>query len=262
MSKEPALITGASSGIGLELARILARNGHPLVLSARNASELERIGAELQSRHGVAVHVVVADLTQPDAPQVIYDAVERLGVSIGMLVNNAGLGTHGPFVDIDASVDMHMLTVNIMALTHLTKLFLPAMVARRSGRVLNVASTAAFQPGPFMACYYASKSYVLSLSEALADELSGTGVTVTTLCPGPTATGFASRAQLEDSRLFSSRPTMGAAEVAEIGYRAAMLGKPVVVAGALNAWMAFSVRFAPRWLLLRIVRSLQAPKDR
>lgn len=260
MNAQPALITGASSGIGLELARIMARNGHELVLTARGVAELEKLASELQTRHGVAVHVIASDLSQPDAPQALFDEIARRGVTVGVLVNNAGYSTYGPFADIEATADLNMLALNILALTHLTKLFLPGMVARRSGRVLNVASTAAFQPGPFMACYYASKAYVLSFSEAVAEELAGTGVTVTALCPGPTATGFAKRANLEGSRLFSGRPTMGAREVAEIGYNATMLGQPVAVAGAINALMAFSVRFAPRGLVMRIIRALQAPK--
>lgn len=259
MKAEPALITGASSGIGLALARIMARNGHTLVLTARGVADLEKAAAELRSQHGATVHVVASDLSRPEAPQALFDEVARLGLDIGVLVNNAGYSTYGPFVDIDSTADLNMLALNVVALTHLTRLFLPGMVARRSGRVLNVASTAAFQPGPYMACYYASKAYVLSFSEAIGEELAGSGVTVTTLCPGPTATNFANRAGLEGSRLFSGRPTMNAREVAEIGYNATMLGRPVVVAGAMNALMAFSARFAPRWLLMRIVRGLQAP---
>lgn len=259
MMIEPALITGASSGIGLELARIMARNGHELVLAARNKAELERIAAELTAQYGAKVHVVASDLSQPEAPQALYDAVQALGVPVGVLVNNAGFSTSGRFAEIEPSADLNMLALNIVALTHLTRLFLPGMIARKSGRVLNVASTAAFQPGPFMACYYASKAYVLSFSEAIAEELRGTGVTVTTLCPGPTATNFAKRANVEGSPLFASRPVMGAAEVADIGYRATMLGKTVAVAGLMNWLTALSVRFAPRAWIPRIVRALQEP---
>lgn len=260
MNKQPALITGASGGIGLELARIMARQGHELVLVARNQAELERIAAELTSQHGAKVHVVASDLSQPEAPQAVYDAVQALGVSVGVLVNNAGYSTSGPFAEIDPAADLNMIALNIVALTHLTRLFLPGMIAQRSGRVLNVASTAAFQPGPFMACYYASKAYVLSFSEAIAEELRGTGVTVTTLCPGATATGFAKRANLESSQLFTSPLVMDAAEVAEIGYNATMLGKTVAVAGLMNWLVAFSVRFAPRSWIPRIVRTLQETK--
>lgn len=262
MKAEPALITGASSGIGLELARIMARNGHPLVLAARGVVELEKAADELRNRHGATVHVVASDLSRPEAPQALFDEVTRLGLDIGVLVNNAGYSTYGPFAEIAPTADLNMLALNVVALTHLTRLFLPGMVARRGGRVLNVASTAAFQPGPYMACYYASKAYVLSFSEAIGEELVGSGVTVTALCPGPTATNFASRAGVEGSRLFSGRPTMEARQVAEMGYNATMLGRPVVVPGAMNALMAYSVRFAPRWLVMRIVRSLQAPTQR
>ena len=178
MKAEPALITGASSGIGLALARIMARNGHALVLTARGVADLEKAAAELRSQHGATVHVVASDLSRPEAPQALFDEVARLGLDIGILVNNAGYSTYGPFVDIDSTADLNMLALNVVALTHLTRLFLPGMVARRSGRVLNVASTAAFQPGPYMACYYASKAYVLSFSEAIGEELAGSGVTV------------------------------------------------------------------------------------
>ncbi|HZC76160.1 MAG TPA: SDR family oxidoreductase, partial [Ktedonobacterales bacterium] len=196
---ETALVTGASSGIGEELARLFARDGYDLVLVARGKTQLEALAAELRQRHGVSLTVLATDLAQPAAAQAIYDELTRAGITVDVLVNNAGYATYGSFTEIPAETELAMLQVNMAALTHLCKLFLPPMVRRGSGRVLNVASTAAFQPGPLMAAYYASKAYVLSLSEALANELRGTGVTVTALCPGPTRSGFQSRAKMEDS---------------------------------------------------------------
>ena len=181
--KETALITGASSGIGLDLARLFAKDGHDVVLVARSEGKLREIAAELERDFGMTAHVIVADLAKPDAPQTL---VAQLPVDVDVLVNNAGFGVLGPFVETDLAKELEMIQVNVVALTHLTKLLLPPMVARRRGRVLNVASTAAFQPGPLMAVYYATKAYVLSFSEAIADELRDSGVTVTALCPGPT----------------------------------------------------------------------------
>jgi short-subunit dehydrogenase len=181
-----ALITGASSGIGRELATLFARDGYDLTLVARDRAMLARIGDELTRVHGVAVDVIAQDLSHPNAAAEVYRELKRRSIKIDVLVNNAGFGTYGPFVDSDAATESEMLQLNIVALTKLTRLFLEDMLAKREGRILNVASTAAFQPGPLMAVYYASKAYVLSFSEALANELRDSGVTVSTLCPGPT----------------------------------------------------------------------------
>src|SRR6201986_3308991 len=186
--KMTALITGASGGIGLELARLFAADGHDLVLVARSAGKLSSLAEELAGRHNVGVRVIPADLAGAEAPGDIFDELRRDGVSVDALVNNAGVGSYGLFAETDLRTELDLLQINVVALTHLTKLFLPAMIARRRGYVMNVASTAAFQPGPLMAVYYASKAYVLSLSEALAAELKRTGVRVTALCPGPTNT--------------------------------------------------------------------------
>lgn len=246
------LITGASSGIGLEFARICAREGHDLVLVARNRKRLEEIAAELGAA-GVKVQVVAADLGSPDAPQ----QIEREAGNIDILVNNAGLGVYGKFAETPLAEDVNLMRVNMESLVVLTKLFLPAMIQAGSGRILNVASTAAFQPGPLMALYYASKAFVLSFSEAIANELHGTGVTVTVLCPGPTLTDFQRRAKMEDSNLVKRLGAMDAASVAEAGYRGLMGGKTLVIPGVRNRMLAESVRFAPRKLVTNIARKMQ-----
>jgi short-subunit dehydrogenase len=256
MTRPIALVTGASAGIGKELARRFARGGHDLVLTARRTDELRALADELRTAGGAA-HVFPADLSDPTAPRALHDAVEAAGLTVDVLVNNAGFGVYGPFANAEPDRLLAMLRVNVLALTELTRLFIPGMVARGRGRVLNVASTAAFQPGPLMAGYYASKAYVLSLSEALAHELRGTGVTVTCLCPGPTRTEFASAAAMHGSKLFDSPNVADAAPVAEVGYRATMRGRRVAIPGALNRLGAFGTRFAPRSLLMRIVERIQ-----
>jgi short-subunit dehydrogenase len=254
-----ALVTGASSGIGLELARVLAREGHDLVLVARREPELKAVADELKSRYGAEATVVTADLSTPDGAQSVADAVA--GQAIDVLVNNAGLGGHGRFWETDPDVERRTLAVNVVALTELTKLLLPAMVSRGSGRVLNVASTAAFQPGPFMATYYASKAYVLSLTDALAEELTGTGVTATALCPGVVPTEFQSTANMDSSLpLLNSPGTKSAEYVANTAYQGMVSGKRVVVPGAINKAGVHAVRLTPRTLMTKIVRRLHPPE--
>jgi uncharacterized protein len=252
-----ALVTGASGGIGLELARLLAADGHDLVLVARSRERLDEEAAALARDHGVTATAIALDLAGPEAPERLHDDVRRRGLEIDVLVNNAGFGSHGRFVETDWEPERRMIQLNMLALTGLTKRFLPGMVERRRGRVLNVASTAAFQPGPLMAVYYATKAYVLSFSEAIAEELRGTGVTVTALCPGPTLTGFQGAAGIGNVRLIRGAMrflVMDAASVARIGYRALMRGRPVVVAGRLNRLLAWSVRITPRSVVRRISR--------
>jgi short-subunit dehydrogenase len=251
-----ALITGASSGIGRELATLFARDGYDLILVARDRAALARIGDELTHVHGVTVDVITRDLSRPDAAVEVYRELKRRSIKIDALVNNAGFGTYGPFADGDAATEGEMLQLNIVALTQLTRLFLKDMLAKGEGRILNVASTAAFQPGPLMAVYYASKAYVLSFSEALANELRDFGVTVSALCPGPTQTGFRRRARMEDSRLFESG-VMDATTVAAIGYRGLTRGRTVIIPGMKNRLLALAVRFAPRRLVTSVVRRLQ-----
>jgi hypothetical protein len=253
-----ALITGASSGIGLELARLFARDRYDLVLVARRVDKLDRLGAELTGQHGIRSRTIGADLASPDAPGAIVQTLQQAAVSVDVLVNNAGYGVYGPFATTDLRAELDMLAVNVVTLTHLTKLLLPGMLARRTGRILNVASIAAFQPGPFMAVYYASKAFVLSFSEALGEELVGTGVSVTALCPGPTPTGFLARAGLDGVRLMTANPLIvDAATVARAGYRGLMKGRRLVVPGLGNKLLMESVRVTPRRIVLKIVRFLQ-----
>jgi hypothetical protein len=256
-SRPVALVTGASSGIGLDFARLLAEGGHDLVLVARSAGKLGELARELADRHGAKTRVIAADLSDPGAVPRIAAELARAGLEISVLVNNAGYGLFGKFTETDLTAELNMIALNITALTQLAKLVLPGMLARGEGRVLNVASTAAFQPGPLMAVYYASKAYVLSLSEALAEELDGTGVTITALCPGPTQSGFQAGAKMEESKLVKGKKLMTSEEVARIGYAAMMKGKRVVIPGAKNRLMAQSVRFMPRKTVTRIVKRTQ-----
>ncbi len=256
VTKLTALVTGASGGIGEELARLFAADGHSLVLVARSRDKLERLAAELKDKHHVAARVIASDLSTPESPREIFEELEGAGVSIDALVNNAGFGSYGLFAETDLKQELDMLQVNVVALTHLTKLFLPAMLARGRGYVMNVASTAAFQPGPLMAVYYASKAYVLSFSEALSNECEGKGVRVSALCPGPTETGFVAAAGMGDSKLFD-RATMDARTVAEAGYRGLLAGKPVVIPGLRNNFLARSIGFFPRGLVTKVVRGIQ-----
>jgi short-subunit dehydrogenase len=252
-----ALVTGASSGIGFELAKFAAADGCNVVLVARSRDKLEDLAKELRAAHGVEARVLAEDLAVPGAPTEICDELARDGVSVDILVNNAGYATWGPFVALGLEGELAMLAVNVVALTHLTKLFAPPMVHRGSGRILNVASTAAFQPGPLMAVYYASKAYVLSFSEALAAELAGTGVTVTALCPGPTRSGFQARAGIRGARLFSGMVAMhDSAAVARAGWRAMQRRRRVVVPGVMNRVMVQAGRVAPRRLVTAIAHRL------
>ena len=257
--RQTALVTGASSGIGLELARELAAGGYDLVLVARGEKKLEELAAEVRDRHGITARVIPKDLSDPKSPDELFQEIEAAGVAVDVLVNNAGFATFGPFAETDLARELEELQVNVVALTHLTKKLLPGMLSRRRGGVLNVASTAAFQPGPLMAVYYATKAYVLSFSEALAEELRGTGVTVSVLCPGPTATGFAARADMQDSGLFKGMLAVSdARSVARAGYEGFRAGKRIVIPGLLNKVGAQSIRLTPRGLATRIIKGMQA----
>lgn len=248
-----ALVTGASSGIGTELALELARRGHDLLLTGRDAVRLGEAAARIKVT-GAACEILPLDLAAPDAVSHLLGWVGTRPLDV--LVNNAGFGDSADVNEADPKTLAAMIGLNISALTLLTRTFVAPMVARRSGRILNIGSTASFSPIPGMAVYAASKAFVLSFSEALAEELSGTGVTVTVLCPGPTATRFADRAALGGSELF--RSAMPADEVARVGIRALLAGRRVKVAGVSNALMAFSTRLAPRRLVVKIARSLMA----
>ncbi|HVO80160.1 MAG TPA: SDR family oxidoreductase [Terriglobales bacterium] len=250
-----ALITGASGGIGYELAKLFAKDHHNLVLVARSGPRLAQFADELQRQFGVAVRPIALDLTATPAPQFLFDQVQREGIAIDFLVNNAAYGQHGKFAEIPLAESLGQIQLNVTALTQLSRLFLGPMVERHSGRILNVASTAAFQPGPLMAVYYASKAYVLSFSEALDNELKSSGITVTCLCPGPTQTGFQERAAMQGSRLVRMG-MMSAKAVALDGYRGMLAGKPVLISGLRNWLLAESVRLAPRRLATAVSRKI------
>lgn len=242
-----ALVTGASSGLGFDFASILAEHGCNVVLVARREQRLAQLATELRERHGVAAHVIAQDLSELGAPQRVFDRVRELGVEVDILVNNAGFGVHGPFVDTPWEKEQEMLLLDIVALVHLTKLFLPAMIARDTGYVLQVASIGAYQPTPTYATYSASKSFVLSFGEALSYELRNSNVKVSVLSPGVTETEFLDVAG-HDRTLFQRLTIMPSRPVAEIGLRAMLRGKPSKVAGTMNALTAWSLRFVPRRL--------------
>ncbi len=256
MSAETALITGASSGIGCELAKLFAADKSNLVLVARTQEKLDQLAAELRRDQGVAVHVLAKDLADPQSPQAIFDALAAQGVTVDVLVNNAGFGAAGPVASLPLEKQLHMIQVNVTALTHLTRLFLPGMAERRSGGILNVSSTAGFQPGPYMAVYYATKAYVLSFTEALAEELIQSGVRATCLAPGATATKFAAVADMENSLLFRLG-TADARSVAQAGYRGFRRGRMLVIPGPRNKLAVLAVRFAPRVVVRKLVKRLQ-----
>lgn len=256
-----ALITGASGGIGFELARLLAAKGYGLVLVARSGDLLRTAADEFESDYGVPVRVVVLDLEDRSAPDRLVELLREDGCRVDILVNNAAFGTSGAFTDTDLGSELGMLQVNVAALTHLSKLFAREMLERGSGRILNVASTAAFQPGPFMAVYFATKAYVLSISEAMAEELRGTGVTVTALCPGPTKTGFQRRAAMEESTI-GSQGMMDPRVVARAGLDGLMRGDRIVIPGVRNRLFTRAVRFLPRKLVTRVVRRLTEGRGR
>jgi short-subunit dehydrogenase len=251
-----ALITGASGGIGEELARVFAAHGHDLVLVARSEEKLQSLSGELGRAHGIRARVLAADLADRSAPPDIFEKLSQQGSTIDVLVNNAGFGARGAYAEIDYAVEARMIQVNVAALAHLTRLFLPGMIERRNGKILNVASTAAYVPGPFMAVYYASKAFVLSFSEAIAEEVKGSGVTVTALVPGPTQSNFATTAGNQDTPLFRSGALMSAAAVARVGFDGLMAGKRVTIAGASNKLTVYSTRLAPRAMLAKIAGKL------
>ncbi|MCB9742126.1 MAG: SDR family oxidoreductase [Alphaproteobacteria bacterium] len=250
-----ALVTGASSGIGLELCKLLAADGYDLVLVARSQDALGALADKLQEAHGATCRVMPSDLSDPAAPVALFDALSAEGVEVEVLVNNAGFGLNGVFHELDRQRQVDMVQLNCVALTDLTHLFLPGMVARGKGHVLNIASTAGFQPGPWMSVYYATKAYVLHFSEGIADELKGTGVTVTAHCPGATQTGFGATSGNETSLLFRTG-VADAAAVARHAYLSMLNGDVVAIHGPMNWLGAFGVRFGPRALIRAVAGRL------
>lgn len=252
-----ALITGASSGIGLAFAKSIAADKIDLVLVARNEIKLNELASELKKEYGISVKVITADLSKMNELQNIYNTCKAEKIKIDFLINNAGVGDFGFFIERNWDMQEQMIDLNIKSLTKMCKLFIPDMVARKAGKILNVASTAAFQPGPLMAVYYATKSYVLFFSEALHNELQDTGVSVTCLCPGPTESGFQKVAALEESKLVKGKKLPASKDVALFGYHAMMKNKMTVIHGLKNRLLATSIRFAPRKIVLWMVRKIQ-----
>ena len=255
MKAQTVLVTGASSGIGLELARCFAAEGCRLILLARRQQALQTLAEELHEANGIQVEVLPADLSDPGTPLRVFKHLQANGTKVDVLVNNAGFGAQGQFAALPLERQIDMVQVNVTAVTHLTRLLLPSMIERGHGGILNVASTAAFQPGPAMAVYYATKAFVLSLSEAIAEELTGTGVTVTALCPGPTDTNFAEAANAKFTRLFK-KSAMPPDAVARIGHSAFRKGHVVAIAGMRNQLLAQAVRLAPRAIVRKIAKRL------
>ena len=252
-----ALITGGSTGIGLDLAREFALHGHDLVIVARNRDRLDQAAGSLEGKYGVKVTAIPSDLSVDGSAQRLYDAVIAEGVQVDYLVNNAGFGLGGEFADTDLERELDMIQLNVSAVVHMTKLFMQPMLKRKKGRIMNVGSTAGFQPGPLMSIYYATKAFVLSFSEAIAEELRDSGVTVTCLCPGPTDTEFAHVAGIRETRLFTQMGVKGSAAVAKFGYRAMMNGDRVAIPGVRNRMLVQVERAAPRRLVTTIVRKIQ-----
>ncbi len=256
MSMETVLITGASSGIGLELAKLFAADGAHLILVARRVDKLEALAADIRAHFPVPVDVVAADLSDPHAPDALVETLNQRGITVDVLVNNAGFGARGRIAELSLSRQMEMIQVNVTAATRLARLLVTGMLERRRGGILNVASIAAFQAGPFMGVYYATKAYLLSFSEALAEEVAGSGVTVSCLCPGPTVTEFGDVAGMTATPAFKYVAAT-AASVALAGYRGYRKGRVVVIPGCLNRVVTFIGRLVPRSAARRFAGALQ-----
>lgn len=254
--KNTALITGASNGIGLELAKIHASKGGDLVLVARNKAKLDELKASLEKQFGVTVYTIGKDLSEINSAHEIYNETNEKNIEIEVLINNAGFGDFGMLAETEWEKELRMINLNMTTLTLFTKLYLQDMLKRKKGKIMNVASTAAFQPGPTMAIYCATKAYVLSFTEAVSNEVADKGITVTALCPGASATGFQEAGGLDDSKLFKGKKLPTAKDVAEYGYDAMMKGKTVAIHGMMNYIMANSIRFIPRNMVLSVSRKI------
>jgi short-subunit dehydrogenase len=260
MGHTRALITGGSVGIGAALADVFAAHGHDLILVSRNREKLEARGRAIATKFGVDVVCLPEDLTDPEGPRRLHEAVARLGLDVDYLVNNAGVGLYGKFATTDLGAELKMIQLNVTSVVDLTKRFLPSMIARRRGRILNVASTAAFVPGPWMSVYYATKAFLLSWSQAIDYELKASGITVTTLCPGPTESEFKVRAGSQRSRLFEAF-VMDAPRVARVGYDGMMKGKAVAIPGMRNKMIPIAARLAPRPLIAQLSHRAARPSE-
>lgn len=254
--KKTALITGASGGIGYELAKIFAKNGINLVLVARSKNKLDELKNDLEKQYGISVYTVGKDLSIRESVSELYEETKKQNIPVEYLINNAGFGDFGMFTDTDWDKEERMINLNMKTLTLLTKLYIREMTERGSGKVMNVASTAAFQPGPLMAVYCSTKSYVLSFSQAINNEVKSSGVTVTALCPGPTESGFQDASGMKESKIVTKIKMPSSKTVAEYGYKAMMKGKPVAIHGYMNKILALSVRFMPRNVVVKITRIL------
>ena len=252
-----ALITGASSGIGYELAKLFAKDKHNIILIARREERLKQLSRDLENDYQVKTMIVTKDLSRPQSAREIYDMLKQNDITIDYLINNAGFIVYGHFADTNWSEEYKMIQLHMETLTHLIKLFLPDMLRRKNGKILNIGSTGSFVPGPFNAVYCATKNYILSLSEAIAAEVNGTGVTVTALCPGGTKTEFAGKANSKNSSVHFFE-VMEANRVAKIGYKALMKGKKVVIPGMLNKIQIFSIRFIPRILVSKLIKIMMS----
>ena len=254
--KNTALITGASNGIGLELAKIHASKGGDLVLVARNKLKLDKLKTELEKQFKVSVLTISKDLSLPNAAKEVYDETNKQNIQVDYLINNAGFGDFGMFAETDWNKELQMINLNITTLTLFIKLYLQDMVKRKSGKIMNVASNAAFQSGPTMAVYCATKAYVLSFSEAVSNEVKDKGITLTSLCPGATETGFQAAAAMEESELFKGKKLSTAKEVAEYGYDSMIKGRTVAIHGMMNYIMSNSIRFIHRAAVLKVSRKM------
>lgn len=250
--RKTALITGASKGIGRELAHLFAKDGCNLALVARSAKELDSLKVQLEEKYKVTVHTFFKDLSQPESAQALFDELKAVDIDIDYLVNNAGFGDYGSFAETEWDTYEKMISLNVTNLTHLCHLFIRDIKGRKPGRILNISSTAAFQPGPMMAVYFASKAFVLNFSEAVGHELRKDNITVTTLCPGPTSTNFGEVSGMNASKLIKNIRIAKSADVAKLGYKAMMKGKPIVIHGAQNKFAPFVIRFLPRKWVTRV----------
>lgn len=257
--KKTVLVTGASSGIGMELAKIFANNGYNLVLVARRKAQLEKLSDELTKKHHILTTIITKDLSQSTSPDEIFKELKEKKIQIDILVNCAGTQIYGEFQKTDIEKELQLIQINMVSLTQLTKLAIEEMMKRGAGKVLNIGSTGSFAPAPLNAIYCATKAYVLNFSEGIATDLKGTGISVTTLCPGATRTEFAEKAKIQNTWLFNLS-VMSAEKVAKIGYKALFKGKRVEIAGMSNKLLAFSIRFIPRWLVLKTGKMLMSPK--